>query len=168
MADVVVLDRHGLVIASILARRDTDPAAIGTALGMDVPAQACWTGNAALMLLGYGPASWLALGDPAPADWSAGLRDRLAGLAFVSDQSSAYAIMRLAGAQSRRALQRGLAIDLHPASFGVGRVAVTQVAHIGAVVWQVDDAPTFDIAVPRSLASSFRRWLDHNISNLAE
>lgn len=168
MGDLTVLDRPGIAIASILARRDADPAAIGAALGVDAPVQPGWTGDAALMLLGYGPGTWLALADPAPADWIATLRARLDGLAFVSDQSSAYAIVRLNGAASRRVLQSGLAIDLHPLSFSTGSAAVTHLAHMGAVVWQVDDAPVFDVAVPRSLSSSFRRWLDHTIHNLAE
>lgn len=168
MDELTVLDRPGIAIASILARRDVDPAAIGAALGVDTPVQPGWTGDAALMLLGYGPGTWLAFADPAPADWIAAVRARLAGLAFVSDQSSAYAIVRLTGAASRRVLQSGLAIDLHPSSFGTGSAAVTQLAHMGAVVWQVDDVPAFDVAVPRSVSSSFRRWLDHSIHNLTE
>ena len=31
---------------------------------------------------------------------------------------------------------------------------------MGVTLWQVDDAPTYDIAVFRSLAGSFWKWLD--------
>jgi methylglutamate dehydrogenase subunit D len=34
------------------------------------------------------------------------------------------------------------------------------IAHIGVILWQLDDAPTFEVATFRSYAFSFRRWLD--------
>jgi sarcosine oxidase subunit gamma len=68
-------------------------------------------------------------------------------------------LLQAAGPRVRDALAKGLAIDLHPRVFTTGHAAVTAVAHIGVHIWQVDDSPTYEIAVPRSLAISFWRWL---------
>ena len=51
-------------------------------------------------------------------------------------------------------------IDLHPRAFKPGDTAVTCVAHIGVQLWQIDDAPTYEFAVARSLAQSFWHWLE--------
>ena len=56
-------------------------------------------------------------------------------------------------------LAKGIAIDLHPRAFKPGDVALTIAAHIGVQLWQVDEAPTYEIAVPRSLAKSLWAWL---------
>ena len=83
----------------------------------------------------------------------------LDGLAAIADQSDAYAVCRIAGPRARDALAKGVTLDLHPASFPSGSAAVTGIAGIGAVLWLGDEAPTFDVAVARSLASSFWHWL---------
>jgi methylglutamate dehydrogenase subunit D len=49
---------------------------------------------------------------------------------------------------------------LHPTVFRPDSVATTVIAHIGVIFWQLDDAPTFEVATFRSYAFSFRRWLD--------
>jgi methylglutamate dehydrogenase subunit D len=85
--------------------------------------------------------------------------DVLRPLAAICDLSDSRAIVRVSGAQARRTLAKGLAIDLHPRAFKTGDCAVTMVGHMGATLWQVDDAPTYDIAVFRSLAASFWHWL---------
>jgi sarcosine oxidase subunit gamma len=50
-------------------------------------------------------------------------------------------------------------VDLHPRIFRSGDVAVTVAAHIGAMLWRLDDdlngQAVFEIAVYRSLAESF-------------
>ena len=142
MADAVTIDeRAGLFLASILARKAADHAAIARICGGPV-------------LLPTGPGTWLAIGDAALD----ALPERLAGFAFVSDQSGAYVLYRIAGPDARRLLQRGLSIDLHPDAFPPGAVAVSAIAHIGVIVRALDDGGGFDVAVPRSLAGSFRHW----------
>ncbi len=69
-------------------------------------------------------------------------------------------MLRLSGPDARPLLQRGVSIDLHPASFARGSIAVTAIAHIDVVIRQIDNRPTFDIAIFRSFAGSFRHWLD--------
>jgi sarcosine oxidase gamma subunit len=36
---------------------------------------------------------------------------------------------------------------------------VTVVSHMATHIWQVDAIPTYELAVSRSYASSFSRWL---------
>jgi sarcosine oxidase subunit gamma len=80
-------------------------------------------------------------------------------LASVSEQSAGYAVLRLRGPGAAELLQKGAFIDLDPRVFAVGDAAVTVIAHIGVVLWKVDDAPTFDVAVFRSLLGSFQDWI---------
>ena len=64
-----------------------------------------------------------------------------------------------AGRKRARCWPRASRIDLHPRAFKPGDVALTIAAHIGVQLWQVDEAPTYEIAVPRSLARSLWAWL---------
>lgn len=167
MADPVVIEqRSGFALATVMARKGVASAAIGAALGVELRDGPCCSTGAGIVLLGTGPGSWLAYAEIAPADWGAGLRDRLGALASVSDQSGGYAIFRLSGAGARTVLQRGAAIDFHPAAFAADAVATTVIAHIGVVIRHVDDAPTYDVALFRSFAGSFRHWLDTTIEGL--
>ena len=137
MADFSMTERTGLSLATVMARKGADHAAIMAA--------------ACVPLVATGPGTWLALGD---------VGNRLARLASVSDQSGGYLIYRLAGPDARALLQKGTFIDLHPGAFGPGSSAVTVIAHIGVILWQVDAAPTYEIALFRSFAGSFRHWVE--------
>lgn len=110
-------------------------------------------------LIWSAPGQWLALDETRKG--LQGLAEKLAGIAAVTDQSDARAIVRVSGPDARTALAKGIAIDLHPRSFQPGHVAATSVAHIGAQIWQRDEAPTYDLAVARSFAGSFWSWLSH-------
>ena len=104
-----------------------------------------------------GPDQWLAQGPPGKA---ALLAETFSGLASVVDQSHGRALLRITGPQARKALAKGLAIDLHPRAFATGFAAATSVAHIAVLLWQLDDRPTYEFAVPRSYARSFWHWLE--------
>ena len=41
-----------------------------------------------------------------------------------------------------------------------GDVAATVVAHVQVLVWQVNDAPTYELICARSFAGSVHRWLE--------
>lgn len=140
---IQMIERTGLSLATVMARKAVDAANIVAALE-DVE------------LRSIGPGSWLAV-----SEYSLdGLSDRLCGLASVSDQSGGYVIYRFAGPDARRLLQRGAFIDLHPDSFGPSSVAVTAIAHMGMILWQVNDTPTYDVAIFRSHAASFHHWVE--------
>ncbi len=105
------------------------------------------------------PGQWLAVAESRQG--LSGLAEAVHGLAAVTDQSDARALVRVTGPCARMALSKGLTIDLHPSAFRAGQAAVTSMAHIGAQIWQRNEAPTYDLTVARSFAHSFWSWLDH-------
>lgn len=160
MADDVHVDRlEGFALASIMARSGITADAVGAALGGCAPDGARLAQAGEVTLLGIAPGAWLAHAARWTPAWETSLRNRLGGAASVSDQSSSYEVFRIRGSHARSLLQRGVAIDLDPALFRPGSVAVTAIAHIGVTLWQLDDAPTYHIACFRSHAASFEQWL---------
>ncbi len=162
MPDHVSIEERGdLALASVMARKGVSADAIGEALGIALADAATVSGTGPTMLLGTGPGTWLALHDRPDPGFADALAHKLAGIASVSDQSSGYVVFRVSGPGVRKLVQRGAGIDLHPDAFRAGSVATTLIAHIGVIVRQVDDAPTYDIAAFRSFAGSLRDWIDH-------
>ena len=155
-----VIDRPNVGIATIMGRKGIEPKAIGLVLGTVPPKGPTRVEGDRLALIGTGPDTWLALTEMPEPGWSSRLADKLVGLASVSDQSGSYVLLRVGGEDARRVLQRGAFIDLHPSVFRTGSVATTVIAHIGVIFWQLDDAPTFEVATFGSYAFSFRKWLD--------
>ncbi|EJL30870.1 sarcosine oxidase gamma subunit [Novosphingobium sp. AP12] len=171
MADLLVEQLSGFGLATIMARKGVSGMAIGMALGVEAPAQPAFCrGENNLALIGTGAGSWFAHTDMVSPAWHTALRDRLAELASVSDQSDGYMLIRLSGEDARTVLQRGAAIDFHPEVFAPGAAATTVIAHIGVVIWRRDDdargRPKYEIATFRSYFDSFRRWLDHTAAAL--
>jgi sarcosine oxidase subunit gamma len=102
-------------------------------------------------VLGIGPGRWLFLGREIDQ------LSQLVGRASLADHSDGYAVFEIWGPDVRSALAKGVPLDLHPGVF-TDDVAVTVIAHIGAIIWQC--APDrFAIAVFRSYAGSFWHWL---------
>ena len=106
--------------------------------------------------VGLGPGQWLVTGEAGLASHLAG---ELADLASVTDQTDSRAVLRLSGNKVREVLAKGVPLDLHPASFSSGDAAATLVSLVSVWLWQLDDAPTYELAVPRSMAGSFAAWL---------
>jgi len=166
VAEILTERRDHRGMATIMARKGIDAARIGTALAIEAPTSpACRRNAEGLILLGTGPGNWLASADNADPFWAERLRERLDGLASVSDQSGAYVGYRLSGEGARTVLQRGLSIDLHPDAFGPGAALTSAIAHIGVVLWMVD-AASYDLALYRSYADSFHHWLHQMIDTL--
>jgi methylglutamate dehydrogenase subunit D len=159
-SSLTLTERPAMGIAAIMGRKGIDTEAIGVVIGITPPTGPTRVTGDKLALIGTGPDAWLALTEAPEPGWPSRLADELAGLASVSDQSGAYVLLRIAGENARRILQRGAFIDLHPRVFRTGSVATTVIAHIGIILWQLDDAPTFEVATFRSYAFSFRRWFD--------
>jgi methylglutamate dehydrogenase subunit D len=156
---LAVEDRQGFGMATVMARKGVTVAAIGAVLGAMPPEGPGAVFEGSSTLIGTGPGSWLIVQDIAAPDFASRLGETLAGLASVSDQTGGYAVTRVSGDGARKLLQRGAAIDFHPEHFRRGSAATTVIAHIGVIIWQVDDRPTYDVATFRSYASSFRHWL---------
>lgn len=157
---VSISERSSLGLATVMARRGVGGAAIAAAIGLEPSSGPGRTAGPDFALIGTGPGVWLALAESPPESWPDALEQQLAGLCAISDQSGGYVVFRLSGPGARELLQRGAAIDLHPAVFGPGSAATTVIAHIGVILWRPDASESFEVAVFRSYASSFRHWLD--------
>jgi sarcosine oxidase subunit gamma len=139
------------------ATRDAAQRAFGVAL----PSTPRRVAGRDLAFIWSGPDQWLAYVWPIPAmGVTAGLTKAFAGLAAIVDQSHARTLLRLSGPRVRDAFAKGMPIDLHPTVFKTGDAAITTAGHIGTQLWQLDDAPTYELAVARSLAKSFWHWLE--------
>lgn len=156
---LTVIERHGLGIATVMPRRTAHRDRLADAIGCPLPDGPRRTSAGQLSMIGTGPGSMLAVMEGADPDWATELQTRTAGMASLSDQSGGYVLFRFSGPDAPALLQRGVAIDLHLAAFPVRSVAVSVIAHIGVILWRVDEA-CFDVAVFRSYADSLRHWID--------
>lgn len=160
---VSATERVGLGLATIMLRRGKScellqqvKRCIGIELA-DAPAR-YWFNQKSF--IGTGNGKWLAVFEAAAPSFVENLQLELKGLASVVDQSHAFGVLRLSGPALPATLEKGVQIDLSPDAFPVGYAAVTNIARLGVNLWKVDDAPTFDIAITRSVAGSFCHWLE--------
>lgn len=163
MADIAFGEALGHGLAAILPRRGAGADAVGQALGLDIVPGSRASVGGDLTLLGVGPNQWLAHAASIAPDWAERLDESLAEVAGVVDQSAAYVLFEIGGKDAWRLLQKGLPLDLAPAAFVPGMVAVSAIAHIGVIVHLQADG-RFLVAVFRSFAESFRHWLQVSIA----
>lgn len=159
-AGLILTPRDDLAVASIIAsggRKQECLKALQDFAGVAAPEKPRAHFGPRAALVWAGPGEWL-LVTPDPSLMSQ-LPAVLAGVAAMSDQSSGRAILRVEGPLVRDTLAKGLMIDLHPRAFAKGDAALTVANLIGVHIWQVDDAPVYDLAVTRSMAIDFWRWL---------
>lgn len=112
-----------------------------------------------LSFIGIGPGNWLAVREDRANTLAPELAGAFDGVASVSDQSSGYSVLRISGPRARDLLQTGLPIDFHPSVFSETSAAVSTIAHIGVIVWQLGP-DVFEIAFFRSMSDSFAHWLE--------
>jgi methylglutamate dehydrogenase subunit D len=157
----VSIEERAIAFASVVARRgqrDALARKVAERYGLQLPDGPRRSTAGRLTFAGVGPGQWIASAEAA-ADFVARLRSDLGSFAAVADQSDSRLVVRLSGPCVRDVLAKGLAVDLHPRAFKVADVAVTLVAHIGVQIDMLDDAPTYQLAAPRSMAGSFWSWL---------
>ncbi len=160
---VIVSGPMSLSIATIMARKEVDGEMIGAVLGLPASRGPGRAANESIALIATGPGVWLALTDQPGENWPQTLEERLGDLAAVSDQSGAYLVWRIAGPGAGDLLQKGAPIDLHRGVFGPGAAATTMIAHIGVILWRVEDPEGFEVAVFRSYARDFEHWLQTQV-----
>jgi sarcosine oxidase subunit gamma len=125
-------------------------------LGLSLPNSGHFETDGGFSLIWSGLNQWMLAGPPGqPGPDFRDLRKLLDDNAALVDHGDARAIFRVSGTGARRTLARLCAVDLHPRRFGPGRCAATRMAHIGALLQQLDDAPTFEVHVFRGFAESF-------------
>ncbi|WP_246519829.1 sarcosine oxidase subunit gamma [Ancylobacter lacus] len=158
-AGVVARWREDLAIATLAARHGGEAAlaaAMDAAFGLALPAGPKAAGANGVSALGLAPRRWLVLASQRPA-----LAAELAGLGggAVTEQSDGYAVLDLAGPEVRAVLAKLVAVDLDPAVFSTGDVVASSLAHIGAVLWQTGEEPTYRLLVGTSFAAAFSHTL---------
>lgn len=164
-ASLTVTERRGLGLATVTRRagsRDSLASVLSSVHGLTLTDGPTVSLGRDMALIGTGPRSLLAVQPGGGWRFARTLGETLAGTAAVADQSSGYAVLRLAGPKVREVLAKGVPIDLHPTAFQPGDAAVTLAGHVGVLIWQVDAAPTYDIAIFRSFAGSFWHWLSES------
>lgn len=160
---LAVTARETLTMASFAAARGKEAAlreAIRFAYGVQLPKGAGRVDGKGIAFVWAGPDQWLAIAERENGrDLETELKAKLTDLASVVDQSDGRIVVRISGTRAREVLAKGVPVDLHPRVFGPGSVAITHASHIGVILWQIDDAPTYEVALFRSYADSFAHWL---------
>lgn len=155
--------RETLTLASFAAfkdKKDQVKAAIRERYGVDLPDTPQRVEGKDIAFIWAGPDQWIAIAEREQnRDIEVELKPLLDGLSSVVDQSDARAVVQISGPRARNVLAKGVPIDLHPRAFKANNVAITHASHIGIIFWQIDDAPTYQIAMFRSFADSFAHWL---------
>jgi sarcosine oxidase subunit gamma len=163
VAGVALGERAGLAfcVISAGANKASEVAAkMHLVTGLDLPMGPKRVSKNGIALIGTAPGQWLAVAESKEARaLPAMLGVALKGLATVVELSDGKAVLRISGPRARDTLAKGCSLDLNPRVFKPGSAATTPVALIDCVIWQVDEAPTYDLAVPTSYAESFWSWL---------
>lgn len=147
--------RDGLSVVNLRGNAE-DPAfcaAASRAIGLALPVQPCTSAaNAVQRVVWAGPDDWFVIGPKGQADAIvAGLRAALSGLHHaVTDVSSGYTVLHLAGASAHEVLAQGCPLDLHPRVFKPGASAGSHFFKAAIWLWQTDEAPTIELLVRRS------------------
>lgn len=155
-AGVALRERLGLTLAQVSAFRGREAElaeAVRSTYGIELPAGPSRAASGDVAFVGAGPNKWLAVSS-ANADFAA-----LPGA--VSDQSDGRSVFSVSGPKARETLATLISIDLHPRAFKPGDAAMTHAASIAVHLWQVDDAPTYELVCFRTFAATLWRWIGH-------
>ncbi|RFC63662.1 sarcosine oxidase subunit gamma [Fulvimarina endophytica] len=165
-AGVRVRERSTLALATVMVRkgRRADLAnRFSDAFGCALPDAGRRTEGNDLAFVSTGPGAWLACREHGGYEFSESLAETLSGLASVTDQSDAFAVLSLSGPRVKAVLAKGVFLDLGDAAFPEGHAAATQCGHVGVTLWRrpADEAgdPVYEVAMFRSYAESFWHWL---------
>lgn len=156
----VTISERSVDFVTIAARRNRAKElddALQRLLGLGLPEAGGSATAGDVSILWTAPATALAIG---PQGSLALLAEKIPrDIAAVVDQSGGFCLLRVAGPKARAALAKGCRIDLHPSAFGPDDVARTIIAQTPTIIRQVDDAPTYDMIAPRTLARSFADFM---------
>jgi sarcosine oxidase subunit gamma len=126
--------------------------AVTAAVGLPRPTQAgqC-PADAARRIVWAGPDDWFVLGEPGAEGAIAAALRAAAGARHhaVTDVSSGYCVLRLAGPPARDVLAQGCPQDFHPRAFPVGRCTGTHFYKASVWLWRTDD-DAFELLVRSS------------------
>jgi sarcosine oxidase subunit gamma len=144
-------------LAIVNLRGDTDDpsfrAGVSRALGLTLPTQACTSvATSVYRLVWVGPDDWFLVGPKGQARALEGaLRKELAGTHHAAtDVSGGYTVLQLSGRPVREVMAQGCPLDLHPRTFQPGSSAGSLFFKASIWLWQVDEAPVFEMLVRSS------------------
>ncbi|MCL4190024.1 MAG: sarcosine oxidase subunit gamma [Rhodobacteraceae bacterium] len=112
-------------------------------LGFPAPGTSAAAGTARILWAGRGAAFLVGAAPP----------DVLAGLAALTDQTDAWAVMALSGPAHAAVLARLVPLDLRPSAFPAGATARSTLIHCPVLLCR-RDAATLEIWVMRSMAAT--------------
>lgn len=160
---LVIEERMDIAFASVIAKRGRRFAlinAVNTAFGVALPDGPRRATRGAVTFAGAGPDQWIASAEGSEAAaFATKVRARIGPFAAVADQSDSRLVLRLSGPRVRDVLAKGVPVDLHRNAFKPGDVVTTVVGYIGTQIDMLDDAPTYQLTAPRSMAGTFWSWL---------
>ncbi len=175
-ANLRLRERKNLTVIQVLAyagQYETAAAAISKALCIECPiVPGTCNSDDHTQLVWNGPNSWMVITSDEesgrkPGELLETLKKAVGELAAVVDQSHGRCGLRLSGSHARTVMAKNCAIDLHPGAFKTGNCALAPIAHMSALLVQVDDTPSYDLFVARSLARSFAHAIEHACKEFA-
>jgi sarcosine oxidase subunit gamma len=154
------IEREGIcVISARDGQSDALRQALASLYDLEPPQGLSCAANASTNFIATAPQTWMLIQTGAERTLAKGLCKKLGAFASITDQSGAYARLRLGGASAQSVLQKGVFLDLE--HFGPGAAATTQIAHQGIILWRGSAALVFDLALFRSSARDFLHWLQN-------
>ncbi len=131
------------------------------AFGVALPAANKSVSKDGVTFISVSPGKWLVTGEGAAEhDLVERLENAAGSLAAVVNQSDARAVVEISGDKARSALAKGVMIDLDPAAFKTGDAATSFAVQFWITLWQTNDAPTYRLAIFRSMGRDLLHWLE--------
>lgn len=141
---------------------DAIDTALELAAGVRLPAAGGVNAAAGAKLLGMAPDLGLAVAEDEGAFRTIG--EALGDIAYLTDQSDGWAVLRLEGPATRAALERICMLDLDPDAFPVDKVARTLMDHLSVVIFR--DGGGFVLMSAASSAGSFLHAVETSVLNV--
>ncbi len=138
-------------VAPFAGRAKAVSAALKQAIGLGLTGPGEWAAKGEASVIWFGRDTWLVIGAEVP--------ESLQADAAVTDQSDAWACLRIDGPQAEAALARLVPLDLRAAAFGTGRTARSLIGHMSASITRAG-GQGYDLMVMRSMA----RTLAHEVA----
>ena len=143
-------------------RKDDVSSALQAARAVALPGPGHAGRSPTLAALWIQPDAWLLVAPRAvEGSLARAVKAACGAAASVTDQTHGSCVIGLSGGRAAWVLGKLCRIDLHPRAFGPGRVALSPVAGLSAIVHQRDAAPSYDLIVPATFARSFAAALLH-------
>jgi sarcosine oxidase subunit gamma len=162
-AGVTLALKENLALAMVMARKnraDDLSRCVRAGFDFNLPALPLRVNSGTISCAWAGAGQWLFIGENEdPFSFESTIREKLTGLAAVTNQSDGRTVIRASGPRLRAMLAKGVPIDLHARSFKSGDVAMTVIGHIAVHLSLLNEASTCELVVFRSYASSLWNWL---------